>query len=154
TTATAVLSSSAVKVRPDTSLAVLNGPRLLAARSTPTTVIWVGNWKVEGGGAPAAGSVNLISVSTSPPASAATACSRAIAVTADPLSDPNVGLDTVSDTSAFGPGVKKPPPPGGVAEVAVVTVMSVPTPYRLCKTRPCAVFTPEDMAVTVMTRAI
>jgi hypothetical protein len=38
--------------------------------------------------------------------------------------------------------------------VAVVTVMSMPNPCRLWSTSPCAVFTPADNAVTVMTRAI
>lgn len=37
--------------------------------------------------------------------------------------------------------------------VAVVTVMSVPTPYSDPSTLPCALRTPEDSAVTVITRA-
>ncbi len=49
------------------------------------------------------------------------------------------------------------PKPVGPPEPAVgvwVTVMSVPTPYSECSTVPWAFLTPEDAAVTVITKPI
>src|ERR1035437_11051124 len=60
----------------------------------------------------------------------------------------------------FVPAWAAPPPtrnPGGAPEPRVadlVTVTSVPTPYRECRTVPCASLTPADAAVTVITRPI
>ena len=60
----------------------------------------------------------------------------------------------------FVPALADPPPtrnPGGAPEPRVadlVTVTSVPTPYRECRTVPCASLTPADAAVTVITRPI
>ena len=78
-----------------------------------------------------------------------------MADTLDAFMVPWVGLLRTSWFWTYGSGVicVKPAEPDTGA-VAVVTVMSVPTPNRAPRTLPCALRTPEDSAVTVITRAM
>jgi hypothetical protein len=78
-----------------------------------------------------------------------------MAATADAFSVPCVGLARVSECWTYGSGVicVRPAEPEAGA-VAVVTVISVPTPNSAPSTLPCALRTPDDTAITVITRPI
>ncbi len=106
--------------------------------------------------------VILVSVSVRLPVAAATSRSFPIEVTEDEVRVPRPRLVRLS-TSIVVPGLGRPCDPNeprnpkdrGVDEPAagaLVTVMSVPTPYSECSTSPWASLTPADSAVTVMTR--
>src|SRR5215470_15820408 len=109
------------------------------------------------------------SVRASAPPAAATPYSLEIEVTDEELIGPSarlrstLRLNLVPGAGRAGraplpvpppPRTRKPNGPPELAAGALVTVMSVPTPYRECSTLPCAWATPADAAVTVMTRPI
>ena len=109
------------------------------------------------------------SVRASAPPAAATPCSPEIEVTDVELIGPSarlrrtLRLNLVPGAGRVGrapvpvpvrPLTRKPNGPPELAAGALVTVMSVPTPYRECSTAPCAWATPAEAAVTVMTRPI
>jgi hypothetical protein len=110
------------------------------------------------------------SVRASAPPAAATPCSPEIEVTDEELIGPStrlrstLRLNLVPGAGRVGRGAPVPVParpltrkPNGPPELAagaLVTVMSVPTPYRECSTAPCAWATPAEAAVTVITRPI
>ena len=107
------------------------------------------------------------SVRASAPPAAATPCSPEIEVTDEELIGPSarlrstLRLNLVPAAGRVGrapvpvrPLTRKPNGPPELAAGALVTVMSVPTPYRECSTAPCAWATPAEAAVTVMTRPI
>src|ERR1700733_8216542 len=74
TSATSLLASDAVKARPEVTAASLSGPSLGSLMSAPSTV-------KEGGGDGFEEIVVWLSVSSRPPAAAATPCSAAIFAT-------------------------------------------------------------------------
>ena len=102
------------------------------------------------------------SVADSAPAAAATSFVAAIRVTDDDVMAPSESatrtlrlnfvpaLRRDADDPPF-PWTRKPNGPPLPRDGALVTVMSVPTPYSECSTVPWAFFSPDDAAVTVMT---
>ena len=105
------------------------------------------------------------SVADSAPAAAVTFWVRAIWVTDEDFIVPSAPVTSTSRLNfwpALGldpgggarPLTRNPNGPPEPRDGAVVTVMSVPTPYSECSTVLCAFFTPADAAVTVMTRPI
>ncbi len=111
--------------------------------------------------------VTVRSVRVSPPAAAATLSSLEIEVTSAAPIDERVKSDASVLSSIFDPAfgllalptdclkLKPNPPPAVLLVVgALVTVMSVPTPYSECKTDAWAFLTPAAAAVTVITSPI
>ena len=110
--------------------------------------------------------VTVRSVSVSPPAAAATFCSLATVLTEDELMAASVPPPVSVLLSILLPALgrvvdpidcRNPNPnplPFEPAVGALVTVMSVPTPYSECRTDDWAFLTPADAAVTVITRPI
>ena len=103
------------------------------------------------------GTLNVVFTlaAVSAPPAAATPVSFEIVVTSALLSVPRlrVAVSWSSVTVAPGLNVKFRPPSANDPRVgAVVTVAAVPTPYRFCSTVACAFLTPDDAAVTVITR--
>ena len=104
--------------------------------------------------------VTLVSVSVRPPAAAATPFSFDTVVTEDEPIVPRPPPRRVS-MSMVVPAAgrvrvpvapRNPNDPAELALGALVTVMSVPWPYSACSTLPWAFLTPDDTAVTTMTR--
>src|SRR5215467_3472070 len=106
-------------------------------------------------------------VRASAPPAAATPCSPEIEVTDAELIGPSARLRSTLRLNlvpgagragrvpaAVPPRTRKPNGPPELAAGALVTVMSVPTPYSECSTAPCACATPAEAAVTVITRPI
>ncbi len=100
------------------------------------------------------------SVADSAPAAAATSLICPICVTDEELivpSEPATRTSRVNFWPALGlfpvgrPRTRNPNGPPEPRDGALVTVMSVPTPYSECRTLPWASFTPDAAAVTVMT---
>jgi len=156
------------KWRPPVSVASLSGPSLAAVvMSVPCTVNETGSGSELPGLPMFAGIVICRSVSDSPPVAAVTPRSLAIPVTVASLSAPPpspvsvsmvcapfVHLPLLQTSAPLGPIVTRVPAeePGLNGGGALVTVMSVPTPYNPLSTPAWAFCTPLDAAVTVTTR--
>src|SRR5215470_2133746 len=154
-TATFEFVSAVVNVRPEVILLELSGPTSPADIWVPFTVnVLVLNDDANPPPPPAGmfGTVPEMdrSVRASAPPAAATPCSPEIEVTDVELIGPSarlsrtLRLNLVPGAGRVGrvpvpvpPRTRKPNGPPELAAGALVTVMSVPTPYRECSTVPC-----------------
>ena len=168
------MESAELKLWPEVIFPEASGPSEPSDRSTPVTLkvlVVMDDLPPEppstvsqppGVADPAAGKVpdSFRSVRLSALAAADTSFSPAICVTDEDFSVPSPALcRTLRLIFVPAVGLLPEPPPKpnlvGPPEPAVgcwVTVTSVPTPYRACRTVPWLAETPAEAAVTVMTR--